>query len=180
MNKGKAIIGCASSGVDSKIGRIFQVIISTPPDYFRKPIPKNPKEAVKFAENAGHFMLIDIFPKEFKGDKHIVIGIMELLNTMPEFWNHTINILYHADRQDFLDNMELTDGLKRVKIDFDKWNIIIEESDQYIPKVCKLAKKVADYYRDKEIKYIKTVYGDYNSEEEFIEKNPNIIHIRKS
>lgn len=123
-------------------------------------------------------------------------GIVELLNSIKEFWEHNIYIdMFDRTKEKFFTRMIrlLPRNLKQVLgSDVDKlmestkrWAVCHDADKKY--KIVSLASIYARYFSDQEYDEIKKIHGDFGSGTpndsktlKFIKENPDCIHVRKS
>ena len=169
-------IGIHTEGLNNKLGSLFVGIVVVKSNFFRKnhisggPIPNN---AV-----LEHFYVYKISPRDIKKQiqTYELQGIIGCLNTYHQFWKHDIFINCSAP-ETFRDLISgrISEGLKKVDLKINKWAIGNNTNN----KIIKLTKKMVTDYYNEEQEYIKKIYGDYKTEDEFIKNNPNNPYIRE-
>lgn len=181
----KKQIGVYASGVMNKIGSMFVAVVVADKSAFGKfrmlPSPKMMWALTKNKVEHLHIMKYEprLMDETEKNLVFEIMGAMEVLNTYPEFWKHDININCSQGRQVFEEVLPaiLAENLKKVDLKVKEWNI--GKNGEKLSKACMLAKKYADYHIEQELEYIKTLYGDFNTPEELIKREPDNPHIRR-
>ena len=183
-------IGVVSVGNDLVVGSLTAAMVVVPPDFFRKhsTIFRASNEAVFniMGKDAIFWYVFPLKPEDIKSidyKQQEVNAMIECLNSFKEFWKHDVNIQFtpsNAFQEYFKDG--ISRGLKMQELKSDKWSV----AENNKAKVCKLANLVAEYYKEKEAKRIKRIYGEFGTgklndpiTKKFIESNPDCPHVRK-
>jgi len=168
-------LGIYTKGLENKVGSLFVGIAVVKPNFFRK----NYISDNIILNNAvlEHFYVYKISPSDIKKQIQFyeLEGIIGCLNTYYQFWKHNI-FIQCSSPETFKDiiPINLPANLKKENISISKWNI----SKSINHPILKLVRKmVTDYFNDEQ-EYIKKIYGDYKTDDEFIRNNPNNPYIR--
>lgn len=175
----KKIIAINFSGIDSKIGSLHASMVVIKPSFLRDHYQK----IIAFPDKIDSFKTkIERVYVDTMGARDLVEYMqpwmiemaISMLNTYPKFWEHNIYIYFPLGKTVFMDNAEFPQNLSKVPLKTRTWHISGDSS----PKALHLAKMFADKSRKEEIEHIKLIYGDYNSEDEFIKNNLDNLHVR--
>lgn len=193
MNKEKLMIGINLSNQESLIGPVMVSKVIVPTDFFRK------ESWIKFKSNLNTLENNILFERSVKkvitheiepiqvyeivnNKIEVYRCVISLLNYEYEFWNNEIYIYTEEDSEEFIKKLinVFPHNLKS-KIDVTKFNIYNTNN-----KILSLSKCYAEYYLNKEMMDIKSIWGDFGTGKkedkktlEFIKNSPKCPHIRK-
>ena len=175
------LIGIEFVGEQNKIGPVIGVCVNLQPDFFRRwsflnlhrPDKLTKPELNKIVElTMKHvdFNIVKIEPRLIMDSdelKEIEFGfVIDLLNRTPKFWKNKIyinNSLTAGDRDLFVKGLkaQLPTNLSDIEpeLNMDKWTIM----EDCTKKTAELAACYAQYYLDKELDEIRSIWGELDS-----------------
>jgi hypothetical protein len=162
MKNSKLHVDCIVMGEDAKHGPIYIATMGSTEDGHRlfssmkwpKDKDKRLQKIKLLAKKVPYFYIHKIPAKDIK-EVPIAKAIILSLNSVPRFWENDIRIFADVTPEDL--QLSLTVNLKTEKIDCYKWEISI---DNIMATPTRMAYLVTEYYYQKEMDYIKQIYGD--------------------
>lgn len=166
----KQKIGLTVTNLNKPVGSVVVSMVVVDSNYFRK--YGYLKDVDKIMGKVTHHFQHKIRPSDLTENviESVLMTMISALNTYPEFWKHEINIGLDERFKDLIP-IFFTEGLKKKKIDINKWKF------NKSSKVLDIAKQYAEHISELDYKDIKAVYGDFGTGEMSDEKTKKLFKV---